>query len=73
MLNHTCTMIICAEFARYGVSRAKIFVSGDCGTSHFLYFPKGEHLVAALSVRPTIRPSVRHTFIWSISLKVKGI
>ena len=37
-------------------------------TSLFLCFPKEEHIVAALSVRSSVHPSVRHTFIRNISL-----
>ena len=37
---------------------------------HFSYSPKGEHIVAAVSVRLSVHPSVRNTFLWSILLDV---
>ena len=35
MLYLTCTTIISVDLAHYGVSRAKVWVSVDCGTSSF--------------------------------------
>ena len=34
----SCTMISSVDLARYGVSRAKDWVSVDCGTSFFMTF-----------------------------------
>ena len=42
MLYLTCTMISSVDLARYGISRAKDWVSVDCGTSPFVvvyYWP----------------------------------
>ena len=36
MLYLTCTMISSVDLACYGVSRAKVWVSVDCGTMHSL-------------------------------------
>ena len=41
MLYLTCTMISCVDLAQYGVSRAKDWVSVDCGASpitHIILF-----------------------------------
>ena len=37
MLYLTCTMISSVDLAHYGVSRAKDWVSVDCGTIHFMF------------------------------------
>ena len=38
MLYLTCTMISCVDLAYHGVSRAKDWVSVECGTIIFIYF-----------------------------------
>ena len=38
MLYLTCTMISSVDLAHYGVSSAKDWVSGDCGTTCFVAF-----------------------------------
>ena len=40
MLYLTCTTITSVDLAHYGVSRAKEWVSVDCGTSRFKYVAK---------------------------------
>ena len=40
MLNLTCTMISSVDIPCYGVSRAKNWVSKDCGTTYLILFFK---------------------------------
>ena len=37
MLYLTCTMMSSVDLARYGVSRVKIWVPGDCDTVRFVF------------------------------------
>ena len=54
MLYLTCTMITSVDLAYYGVSRAKDWVSADCGTRLLLFCPQYEmgegHIEFSLSV-----------------------
>ena len=56
MLYLTCTMISSVDLAHYGVSRAKDWVSADCGIiSHKIIFP-----VSKISSRRQITPFKIH-------------
>ena len=50
MLYLTCTMISSVDLAHYGVSRAKDWVSVDCGTMSFVenYYTYGHKSVQTL-------------------------
>ena len=48
MLYLTCTTITSVDLAHYGVSRAKDWVSVDCGTKH--YFQDEAHLLTFISI-----------------------
>ena len=48
MLYLTCTTIISVDLAQYGISHAKDWISGYCGTNPYilLFFPKSFDLLA---------------------------
>ena len=48
MLNLTCTMISSVDLAHYGISRAKDWLSENCGTIWFGYISRSSGLAKTM-------------------------
>ena len=62
MLYLTCTMISSVDLAHYGLSRAKDWVSVDCGTNMFIEYIMVQDLIASKEL--IYKPFLANTECW---------